>query len=434
METYDDEWLEFSKKSLKIGILRAAIPLWLIFGIADYIYAPQKLALLLTVRIFVVGLTAVYLWYALRAKTTRSLILRYIGLLSTYGFAILLVTYLVGDPRNIYFLGELLVATGAFTFVILPFGYYLLLSALIFVPFFFYALATHMARNYPYHFTVYLFTSVALLVICNHVRSYLDVTRRQEFETRRVLRQILADKEAAVQNLADHINALREHNGASDHGDIAKVARQVAHDIRSPISAMNAIAKKVKDISPDLANLLTISSKRVNDIADSLASSTRNHQLGQTTDIKAAITLVMKEKLLRVNPERIRVEVAVDSDLPPLPISTSSFERVISNLTENAIEAIDENGVIEIRAQNAQSNGSVAQIEIRDSGRGIAPEILKKIGQYGFTHGKAKGSGLGLAHAREVVEAVSGQIKISSEVGKYTSVMVEIPAAMAGKI
>ncbi len=429
-DSYEAEWLEFSKKSLKIGIIRAGLPLWLVFGIADYLYAPEKLALLLTVRICVVCLSTVYLWYALRAETKRSFTLRYVGLLAFYGLAILFVTYLVGDPHNTYFLGEFLVAIGAFTFVILPFGYYVLVALIIFVPILVYAIITHMAQEYPYSFTVFSFTSIGIIWVCGHVRSYLEVTRAQEFEARQALRQILADKEVAVQKLADQVCSLGALNEGQDQRNVEKVARQVAHDIRSPLSAMNAIAKKVEHISPELADLLKMSSKRINDIADSLSAPLlKKCDTGQVTEVKEAISTVVKEKLLRVNRDRIQMKVDVSQDLPRLPISPSNFERVISNITENAIEAINGSGVIEIRAQKARSNGSVAQIEIRDNGCGISPENLKKIGHYGFTHGKAKGSGLGLAYAREVIESVSGKIKVSSEIGKYTSVVVEIPTA-----
>ena len=67
-------------------------------------------------------------------------------------------------------------------------------------------------------------------------------------------------------------------------------------------------------------------------------------------------------------------------------------------------------------------------IQTRDNGKGIPPDILTKLGNRGETHGKAGGSGLGLYHARTTVESWGGRLRIESEVGKGTTVLVTLPA------
>jgi hypothetical protein len=66
-------------------------------------------------------------------------------------------------------------------------------------------------------------------------------------------------------------------------------------------------------------------------------------------------------------------------------------------------------------------------ITVSDQGRGMAPELLAKVGQRGFTHGKPDGSGLGLHHAKETVKFWHGDLSISSKVEEGTTITITLP-------
>jgi PAS domain S-box-containing protein len=123
-------------------------------------------------------------------------------------------------------------------------------------------------------------------------------------------------------------------------------------------------------------------------------------------------------------------KVEINADLPDLTIKVEPhlMHRVFSNLILNAIQAMPDGGVISITASLA--DGSVA-ISVRDTGVGIPDEMRDKLFSPLMT-GKAKGTGLGLAVVKRIVDAHSGTITFESEKGKGTTFTVTLPAPIAG--
>jgi hypothetical protein len=107
-------------------------------------------------------------------------------------------------------------------------------------------------------------------------------------------------------------------------------------------------------------------------------------------------------------------------------VSHIPFElrAVLGNLVTNSIEATDSNGKISIRAKDT---GAEVEIAVTDSGKGIAPENLQLIFEKNFSHGKAAGSGIGLSHAKENVQAWGGSIDVESILGIGTTLTIRLP-------
>jgi len=97
--------------------------------------------------------------------------------------------------------------------------------------------------------------------------------------------------------------------------------------------------------------------------------------------------------------------------------------RVFFNLINNSIEAVGESGNIRLDVKN-QSEYLI--FELIDNGKGIKKENIDKIFDPFFTSGKMKGTGLGLAVVKEIVQAHNGVIKVESEENKYTKFTVRI--------
>jgi PAS domain S-box-containing protein len=115
--------------------------------------------------------------------------------------------------------------------------------------------------------------------------------------------------------------------------------------------------------------------------------------------------------------------------LPPVECLASQLNQVFMNLLVNAAQAIEGNGTITIRT--ACSNGMV-QVEVRDTGGGIAPEHLKRVFEPFFTTKPVgSGTGLGLSLSYGIVHKHGGRIEVSSTVGQGTSFTVHIPVARA---
>jgi signal transduction histidine kinase len=121
------------------------------------------------------------------------------------------------------------------------------------------------------------------------------------------------------------------------------------------------------------------------------------------------------------------VVLDIPDALPAIRADAVQMQQVFRNLVSNAIDAMPEGGTLEIRAREDAQAGEVV-ISVRDSGSGIAPENMARLFQPLFTT-KARGIGLGLVVAKNLIEANGGTVKVESEEGHGTLVTVTLPAA-----
>lgn len=211
----------------------------------------------------------------------------------------------------------------------------------------------------------------------------------------------------------------------------SKIASQVAHDIRSPLAALEAAAKGL-DIHKDQRTLVNGAVGRIQAIADDLLTRYRAHGAEvkakmECCPLAGLIEQVVAEKRIQHKDKAgVSLEFSGAGGLKAA-VNQREFQRLISNLLNNAVEALDKGGTV---AVGISASGGQVLIEVRDNGKGIQPEILAKLGEKGETHGKAGGTGLGLYHARTTVEGWGGSFRIGSEPGKGTTVAIELPEAV----
>ena len=121
---------------------------------------------------------------------------------------------------------------------------------------------------------------------------------------------------------------------------------------------------------------------------------------------------------------RIRV-VTSCAELPRLVASPGRLHQVFMNLLLNAIQAIEGEGEVKICSE---CRGKELRITIEDDGKGMTPEQLSHVFDLGFTgKGGRIGAGLGLAITRQIVEEHHGEIRIESEPGAGTKVILSLP-------
>jgi len=115
-------------------------------------------------------------------------------------------------------------------------------------------------------------------------------------------------------------------------------------------------------------------------------------------------------------------------EIPEIDCFPSSLNQVFMHVFLNYIEAISSLGDIHI--QSWHENGMVF-VRILDTGRGIPPENLKKIFDPGFTtKGRGVGTGMGLPICQSVVAKYGGKIQVESELGKGTSLTLQLPVRL----
>ncbi|MBL7542769.1 MAG: HAMP domain-containing histidine kinase [Bdellovibrionaceae bacterium] len=222
---------------------------------------------------------------------------------------------------------------------------------------------------------------------------------------------------------------------------LANLAVQVSHDIRSPLSALNLVSDTLLDVSEEKRILIRHSVQRINDIANDLLSrgkrseqSCPDEKAGKNTLnclLAVEVDSIVSEKRLEYR-NCSWVDIAINDMQSSYGIFTEinsvEFKRVISNLINNSVEALRErDGKIRVSLHRA---GNKVVVNIKDTGCGIPENILEKLGQSGVTFGKSQstsGSGVGIYHAKRTIESFGGELKIFSKVGQGTEVQILIP-------
>ncbi len=230
--------------------------------------------------------------------------------------------------------------------------------------------------------------------------------------------------------------------------ELSHQATQVAHDIRSPLSALNMVMGTLKDIPEEKRILIRGATQRINDIANDLLRKGKDNQAGHTkvaingspvprqvlaTEfIPALVDILVSEKRMQFRDQAgLEIEIDLKDSFGSFAnISANEIKRVISNLINNAVEAFSQSrGRITVSVRKTSES---IEIKIQDNGRGIPEHVLTKLGQPGVSHGKAgtdSGSGIGVYHAKQTLESFGGKLLIESTVGVGTTMRLILPQA-----
>ena len=214
--------------------------------------------------------------------------------------------------------------------------------------------------------------------------------------------------------------------------EIAQIASQVAHDIRSPLTALEVVSSIAKNMDPETRKLLLSASQRIKDIAEDLlrypkeeiakenqraALSVQNYNIAEELR-----TLISEKEIEHQDKVGIKFRIDIPESLPVQSnFQMKNLNRAISNLINNAVEAISEDGIIVISAQAHETNFVVS---VQDNGIGMSEEVLSQSSQRGFSFGKSSGKGFGLSFAKELAEKSNGKFSVFSEPGLGTRVFL----------
>lgn len=216
---------------------------------------------------------------------------------------------------------------------------------------------------------------------------------------------------------------------------LAELASQVAHDIRSPLAALQVAEMEFDALSPDVRELVRLATSRIREIANDLLGERRkhhSHDQSECFDLVLTVESMIQEKRLELRHRpaieiRLKTEPELGSVLSQVP--SASFKRILSNLLNNSVEAIENAGSISVQLFKPAHDRHLCQLVISDTGKGIPPAILRKIESADGSYGKEQGNGLGLSQARKFLKEWGGRIEISSTPAVGTEVRLHVPVS-----
>ena len=215
---------------------------------------------------------------------------------------------------------------------------------------------------------------------------------------------------------------------------IGQMAAVVGHEIRNPLAVINNSIYFIKtklstgtEPDPKIAKHIKIIESEIqqaNGIINEILTYSRQREM-QLERVKLNHWL---EELLSVYPIPPHVELVkiFDPADPSLEIDATEMQQSIRNLIGNGIEVMPapKGGKITIRTRVTEPGW--VEVDIGDSGAGIPPDVLDKIFAPFFTT-KARGTGLGLAVVRKVIDRHKGRVDVESQVGVGTTFKLFLP-------
>lgn len=240
----------------------------------------------------------------------------------------------------------------------------------------------------------------------------------------------------------------RELKRASDHvlhvekmASIGKMAAVVAHEINNPLSGILTYAKLLRkwlgngEPTPErkkealqCLELIANESRRCGDLVKNLLTFSRTAPMNvQPTDINQVVDRSVRLVQHQLELNGIQLNLDLGNDMPVVPCDPAQIEQVLLALIMNAIDAMPRGGNVWLRTCVATDRDSV-EMQVRDDGMGIPPEILPQIFEpFLTTKETGHGVGLGLAISHGIIERHNGTIEVHSESGKGTTFKITLP-------
>jgi PAS domain S-box-containing protein len=244
-----------------------------------------------------------------------------------------------------------------------------------------------------------------------------------------------------VDDITERIELESQLSQAEKLSSIGLLAAGVAHEVNTPLAVISSYAQMLtKQINGDaklgeLLEKITRQTFRASEIVNNLLNFSRT---GATEFSQIDLNKIIKETLTLLEHQfktsRIKVDAQLYEGLPTIHGNAGKLQQVFLNLFLNAKDAMaGKGGTISIRT----SNGDAVQVDISDSGAGIAPEHINKIYDPFFTtkasprEGQSRGTGLGLSVTYGIIQEHAGKIRVDSQPGRGTRFQLEFPLRKA---
>ncbi|MDA9426770.1 MULTISPECIES: sensor histidine kinase [Bradyrhizobium] len=239
--------------------------------------------------------------------------------------------------------------------------------------------------------------------------------------------------------------ALDQARSAAEAADAAKTRflATMSHELRTPLNAIIGFSEMIAQEQTlmlgaaqrkEYAQLINDSGQHllsvVNGILDMSKMESGNFEIASEPFAPRASLLHCCNLLaLKARENGIDLITDVPQDLPVMTGDPRAFKQIVLNLVANAIKFTERGGQVSV---SAAASGSQLTLRISDTGVGIAPDDLKRIGAPFFQAGKTyqrrhEGTGLGLSIVKSLVALHLGELTVQSRLGEGTAVTIKLP-------
>lgn len=215
---------------------------------------------------------------------------------------------------------------------------------------------------------------------------------------------------------------------------VGELSTFIAHEIRNPLFAIAGFANSLlrtpglDDKSREKVSIILEESNRLDKILKNILNFARPTQ-GKAGQVNVGGVARQTMDLMAIGCQNQKIDVKVEI-APGLPMAKGDPEllkQCIINMVKNSMEAMPDGGLLTL---SCFLRADHVVLEVADTGRGIAAEHLDQVFNPFFST-KDKGSGLGLAMTKKILDEAGGAVELESEVGQGTQVRLVLPPVVA---
>ncbi len=274
--------------------------------------------------------------------------------------------------------------------------------------------------------------------ICT-VRDVTDEKYAEERTKTIIAAETKADVEAQkAEEIRKAYEALKEAQGqlvqAEKLSSIGILASGVAHELSTPLTGLVSILRtyskngdKAKLEAGEIKLMLNAAEYMVKIIRDLVEFANPSRGEVEEIDLSEAVESTLSFGNPKMASKKIDIRKEYSPVVKKIKADKRHIQQIVLNLLTNACDAIEHEGVITIRTRCSEDLKWV-ELDVQDTGMGIAKENILKIFDPFFSTKKDKGSGLGLAVAHGIISRYGGAISVESEPGKGTLFRIKMPA------
>lgn len=217
-----------------------------------------------------------------------------------------------------------------------------------------------------------------------------------------------------------------------------EVARRIAHEIKNPLTPIQLSAQRIQrklaeggDCTNMIHECTTTIQREVSVLKRLVGEFTRYARMPVMKRREGNLHEIIESTITAYNGtyEKLEFSTDFDEDVPHFQMDKEQLRRALMNLVENAIQAMNGRGRLEISTKYQRQLGQI-RITLADNGPGIPPEVRDKLFVPYFST-KKKGTGLGLAIVQRIISDHGGTIRLTDNSPSGTQVIIQLPVGIS---
>lgn len=214
---------------------------------------------------------------------------------------------------------------------------------------------------------------------------------------------------------------------------LGKLTLYLAHEIRNPLFAIGGFANallrnaSLNELAREKARIIYDESRRLDAILTKILNFSKSTEqtIGEF-DPESAVEQALELMNLSTDNTGVAVEVHIEPHLPMVRGNAENVKDCLHNMMKNSLEAMPEGGTLSL---NVKRCDAYVCIDVKDTGRGIPPELQEQVFNPFFS--TKEGMGLGLAMTRKLIGEMGGKVLLESQPDVGTKISMLIPVALA---